>query len=113
MDCLFCKIVVGEIPARKLYEDDQIIAFHDIAAQAPVHFLLIPKKHIATLQDLDAETDNALAGHMLFTAQRLASEQGCQDGFRVVVNCNDLGGQTVHHIHMHVLGKRQMHWPPG
>ena len=113
MDCLFCRIVDGEIPARKLYEDDQIIAFHDIAAQAPVHFLVIPKKHIATLHDLSEEHDKALAGHILLTAQRLATEQGCQDGFRVVMNCNDLGGQTVNHIHMHVLGQRQMHWPPG
>ncbi|GEM_PF-42228 len=96
MDCLFCKIVAGEIPARKLYEDDQVIAFHDIGAQAPVHFLVIPKKHIATLHDLSEKDDKVLAGHILFTAQRLAEEQGCQDGFRVVMNCNDLGGQTVY-----------------
>lgn len=113
MDCLFCKIVAGEIPARTLYEDDQVIAFNDIAPQAPVHFLVIPKKHIPTLNDLNEQDDKPLAGHMLFTAQRLALELGCQDGFRVAVNCNDLGGQTVHHIHMHVLGRRQMHWPPG
>ncbi len=113
MDCLFCKIVAGEIPAHKIYEDDQVIAFNDIAPQAPVHFLVIPKKHIATLNDLSEEDDKALAGHILFTAQRLAVEQGCQDGFRVVINCNDLGGQTVYHIHMHVLGQRQLHWPPG
>jgi histidine triad (HIT) family protein len=113
MDCLFCKIVAGEIPAHKIYEDDQVIAFNDIAPQAPVHFLVIPKKHIATLNDLSEEDDKALAGHILFTAQRLAVEQGCQDGFRVVMNCNDLGGQTVYHIHMHVLGQRQLHWPPG
>ncbi|MCQ4298691.1 histidine triad nucleotide-binding protein [Pseudomonas songnenensis] len=113
MDCLFCKIVCGDIPARKFCEDDQVIAFHDISAQAPVHFLVLPKKHIATLNDLSEENDKLLAGHILVTAQRLAREQGCQDGFRVVMNCNDLGGQTVHHIHMHVLGQRQMHWPPG
>jgi histidine triad (HIT) family protein len=112
MDCLFCKIVAGEIPARKLYEDDQVIAFHDIAPQAPVHFLVIPKKHISTLNDLN-EADTPLAGHILFTAQRLAKEQGCEEGFRVVMNCNELGGQTVYHIHMHVLGQRQMTWPPG
>lgn len=110
MDCLFCKIVAGDIPARKLYEDDQIIAFHDIAPQAPVHFLLIP--NIATLNDLE-ESDKPLAGHLLYSAQRLAAEQGCAEGFRLVMNCNDLGGQTVHHIHMHVLGQRQLHWPPG
>ena len=111
MDCLFCKIVAGDIPAHKIYEDDQVIAFNDIAPQAPVHFLVIPKKHIATLHDLSEEDDKALAGHILFTAQRLA--ETCQEGFRVVMNCNDLGGQTVYHIHMHVLGQRQMHWPPG
>ncbi|MDX1297139.1 MAG: histidine triad nucleotide-binding protein [Pseudomonas sp.] len=112
MDCLFCKIVAGEIPARKLYEDDQVIAFHDIGPQAPVHFLVIPKKHISTLNDL-SEADKPLAGHILLTAQRLAKEQGCDDGFRVVMNCNELGGQTVYHIHMHVLGQRQLAWPPG
>lgn len=112
MDCLFCKIARGEIPARLLYEDDQVIAFHDIGPQAPVHFLVIPKRHIATLNEL-GEADKALAGHILFTAQRLAKEQGCDEGFRVVMNCNEQGGQTVYHIHMHVLGQRQMHWPPG
>ena len=112
MDCLFCRIVAGTIPARKLYEDDQVIAFHDIGPQAPVHFLVIPKKHIATLNDLD-EGDTALAGHILYTAQRLAKEQGCDAGFRVVMNCNEMGGQTVYLIHMHVLGQRQMQWPPG
>ncbi|WP_273806670.1 MULTISPECIES: histidine triad nucleotide-binding protein [unclassified Pseudomonas] len=113
MDCLFCKIVAGDIPAKVLYEDDQVMAFHDIAPQAPVHFLVIPKKHIATLHDLSEADDKQLAGHILFTAQRLAQEQGCEEGFRVAINCNALGGQTVYHIHMHVLGKRQMTWPPG
>ncbi|CAD5108209.1 histidine triad nucleotide-binding protein [Zestomonas carbonaria] len=112
MDCLFCKIVAGEIPARKLYEDEHVIAFHDVGPQAPVHFLVIPKKHIPTLNDLQEE-DKALSGHILHTAQRLAREQGCEEGFRVVMNCNSLGGQTVFHIHMHVLGQRQMTWPPG
>ena len=112
-DCIFCRIVAGEIPAKKIYEDELVLAFHDINPIAPVHFLVIPKKHIATLHDLNEEHDKALAGHILLTAQRLATEQGCQDGFRVVMNCNDLGGQTVNHIHMHVLGQRQMHWPPG
>ncbi len=112
MDCLFCRIVAGTIPSRKLYEDERVLAFHDIAPQAPVHFLVIPKKHIGTLNDL-TEEDKALAGHILFTAQRLAMELGCDEGFRVVMNCNELGGQTVYHIHMHALGQRQMHWPPG
>jgi histidine triad (HIT) family protein len=112
MDCLFCRIVAGEIPARKLYEDEQVIAFHDIGPQAPVHFLVIPKRHIDSLDQL-SEADKPLLGHITFTAQRLAKEQGCTDGFRVVMNCNELGGQTVQHIHMHVLGQRQMTWPPG
>ncbi|MFC0709373.1 histidine triad nucleotide-binding protein [Azorhizophilus paspali] len=112
MDCLFCKIAAGEIPAHKLYEDDLVVAFQDISPQAPVHFLVIPKRHISTLNDL-SEEDRPLAGHILFTAQRLAREQGCEKGFRVVMNCNEQGGQTVYHIHMHVLGQRQMHWPPG
>jgi histidine triad (HIT) family protein len=112
MDCLFCRIVASEIPVRKLYEDDQVLAFHDIGPQAPVHFLVIPKRHIASLDQL-SESDRPLAGHILYTAQRLAIEQGCAEGFRVVMNCKELGGQTVQHIHMHVLGQRQLHWPPG
>lgn len=112
LDTLFTKIINREIPAKIIYEDDQVLAFHDIAPQAPIHFLVIPKKHIATLNDL-TEEDKPLAGHILFTAQRLAKELGCEDGFRVVMNCNENGGQTVYHIHMHVLGQRQMNWPPG
>ena len=112
MDCLFCRIAAGELPARTLYEDDQVLAFHDIDPQAPVHFLVIPKRHIPRLDQL-TEDDRSLAGNILYTAQRLAIQEGCAEGFRVVMNCNDLGGQTVHHIHMHVLGQRQLHWPPG
>ena len=112
MDTLFTKIINREIPAKIIYEDDQVLAFHDIAPQAPVHFLVIPKKPIRTLNDL-TEEDKPLMGHVLFTAQRLAKELGCEDGFRVVMNCNEQGGQTVYHIHMHVLGQRQMNWPPG
>lgn len=111
MDTLFTKIINREIPADIIYEDDQVLAFKDIHPAAPVHFLVIPKKHIPTLNDL-TEEDKALAGHILFTAQRLAVEQGCEEGFRVVMNCNPKGGQTVYHIHMHVLGQRQMNWPP-
>ncbi|MBS7664192.1 histidine triad nucleotide-binding protein [Pseudomonas lalucatii] len=112
MDCLFCKIVAGEIPARKLYEDDQLFAFHDIGPQAPVHFLVIPKQHIRTLKDLE-EAHKPLLGHLVFTAQRLARELGCEEGFRLVMNCEAQAGQSVYHIHMHVLGQRPMHWPPG
>lgn len=112
MDCLFCKIVAGDIPAKKIYEDDLVVAFHDIAPQAPVHFLLIPKKHIRTMNDI-REDDRELLGHIMFTAQRLAAELGCDEGFRVVMNCNEHGGQTVYHIHLHVLGQRHLTWPPG
>lgn len=112
MDNLFARIIAREIPATILYEDDQVLAFQDVAPQAPVHFLVIPKKHIATLNDLQ-EADKALAGHLLYTAQRLAVELGCDDGFRVVVNCKEKGGQTVQHLHLHVLGQRAMSWPPG
>lgn len=112
MDCLFCKIVAGDIPAKKIYEDDLVVAFHDIAPQAPVHFLVIPKKHISTMNDIQEE-DRELVGHIMYTAQRLAKELGCDDGFRVAMNCNKMGGQTVYHIHLHVLGQRQMSWPPG
>ena len=111
-DCLFCKIAAGDIPSKKLYEDEQVVAFYDIAPQAKVHFLVIPKRHIPRLDQL-TEDDRALAGHILYTAQRLAMQEGCAEGFRVVMNCNEKGGQTVYHIHMHVLGQRQMNWPPG
>lgn len=112
MDCLFCKIIDGKIPSKKIYEDDQVFAFHDINPQAPVHFLVIPKKHIATLDDV-TEEDRAVVGHMVYTAQKLAKELGYEAGYRTVFNCNEQGGQTVYHIHLHVLGKRQMTWPPG
>ncbi|WP_263147577.1 histidine triad nucleotide-binding protein [Pseudomonas sp. RIT-PI-AD] len=112
MDNLFNRIIAREVPARIIYEDDQVLAFHDVAPQAPVHFLVIPKKNIATLNDLQEE-DKALAGHLLFTAQRLAKALGCEDGFRVVANCNEKGGQTINHLHLHVPGQRQMTWPPG
>ncbi len=112
MDCLFCKIVAGDIPANKIYEDDRVVAFHDISPQAPVHFLVIPKKHIRTMHDIQ-EDDRELVGHIMYTAQRLATELGCEEGFRVVMNCNEHGGQTVYHIHLHVLGQRHLTWPPG
>ncbi len=112
MDCLFCKIVAGDVPARKLYEDEQVLAFHDVGPQAPVHFLVIPKQHIATVNDL-ADSHKALVGHMVLTAQRLANEQGCAQGYRLVMNCREQAGQSVFHIHLHVLGQRAMHWPPG
>ncbi|MEH6548716.1 MAG: histidine triad nucleotide-binding protein [Pseudomonadales bacterium] len=113
MDCLFCKIVAGDIPADIIYQDDQVLAFRDISPQAPQHFLVIPKRHIATLNATEA-ADEPLLGHITRIAAMLAGEQGmAEDGYRVTMNCNEMGGQTVYHIHMHVLGGRQMSWPPG
>lgn len=113
MDCLFCKLVAREIPADIVFEDNDVIAFRDIAPQAPTHILIIPKRHIATLNDL-TEEDCALVGRLQYTAQKIAKEIGiADDGYRVVMNCNEAGGQTVYHIHMHLLGGRAMEWPPG
>ena len=113
MDCLFCKLVNGDIPAKILYQDEDVIAFEDIAPQAPTHFLVIPKRHISTLNDLSND-DAALVGKLPITAAQIAKELGIDEsGYRVVMNCNEMGGQTVYHIHMHVLGGRSMTWPPG
>lgn len=110
-DCLFCKMVAGEIKPDVVYEDDKVLAFRDIDPQAPVHILIIPKKHVATLNELD---DQELAGYLMLTAVKLAQQEGLSDnGYRTVLNCNRHGGQAVYHLHMHVLGGRQMHWPPG
>jgi len=112
-DCLFCKIARGEIPSKKIYEDGEMLAFHDIGPKAPVHFLVIPKKHIASLYELGAE-DTALVGRLVFKAQELAKSLGCAErGARFVFNCKADGGQTVEHLHLHVLGGRAMGWPPG
>lgn len=112
-DCLFCKILDKKIPAKIVYEDDRVLAFEDINPQAPVHLLLIPRKHIPTLNELH-EDDAALTGHIVATAAKLARDRGIAErGFRVVVNCNPESGQTVYHIHFHLLGGRPMHWPPG
>ena len=112
-DCIFCKIIKGEIPAKKLYEDDELLAFHDVNPQAPVHFLVIPKKHIPNIMELDA-SDAALLGRLLFKAQELAATNGCAEkGARFVINCKSDGGQSVDHLHCHILGGRAMAWPPG
>ncbi|GAB0152523.1 histidine triad nucleotide-binding protein [Marinobacterium sp. BA1] len=112
MDCLFCKILEGEIPAERVYEDDQVIAFRDINPQAPFHCLIIPRKHIATLNDI-ADEDREVVGHMIQVASKIAQQQGFdQDGYRTVFNCNTHGGQTVYHIHLHLLGGKPMGWPP-
>lgn len=113
MSCIFCKIVAGEIPSEILYQDDDVICFRDVAPQAPTHMLVIPRKHIGSIAELE-EHDTTLAGKILVTATQMAREQGISEsGYRVAMNCGDEGGQTVGHIHMHVLGGRQMGWPPG
>jgi histidine triad (HIT) family protein len=107
-DCLFCKIANQLIPADIVFEDEQVIAFRDISPQAPVHQIVIPRRHITTINDVTTE-DRALLGHMLFTATRLAAEQNLSEpGYRLIMNCNQDGGQTVFHIHMHLLGGRQL-----
>ena len=113
MSCLFCKIVAGEIPAAKVYEDDRLIAINDINPQAPMHVLVIPKQHIATLNDLTAKDDDVV-GAMVRAGASIAKDRGFDAaGFRTVFNCNAQAGQTVFHIHLHVLGGRVMTWPPG
>jgi histidine triad (HIT) family protein len=112
-DCVFCKVARGELPSTKIYEDEELFAFHDIAPMAPVHFLVIPKKHIANIMELAPE-DSSLMGRMLYRAQELARDLGCAEkGARFLINCKSDGGQTVDHVHLHVLGGRAMRWPPG
>ncbi|MEX2282957.1 MAG: histidine triad nucleotide-binding protein [Gemmatimonadota bacterium] len=113
MDCLFCRIVAGEIPSKKAYEDQQVIAFHDLDPKAPVHVLVIPRKHIssiARIEDADAE----LIGQLFLVARNLASELRIADGgYRLVINAGFDAGQSVDHVHLHVLGGRKLKWPPG
>jgi len=110
--CLFCKIVAGKIPANIVYRDDDVVAFKDINPQAPVHMLVIPVGHVEKLTDKGA-SDGKMLAKVFSTIARLADEQGLEKGFRVVANCGDDAGQTVPHIHFHVLGKRRLTWPPG
>lgn len=110
-ECLFCKMIVGDIAVDKLYEDEEVLAFRDINAQAPQHFLVIPKQHIATLNEAD---DAALIGRLSLIASQISKQLGVADsGYRVVMNCNLEGGQTVYHVHLHCLGGRTLSWPPG
>jgi histidine triad (HIT) family protein len=112
-DCIFCRIVEGGIPCRKIYEDGELLAFHDLNPQAPVHFLVIPKKHIPSMMELES-ADAPLVGRLLYRARELAVELDCAEtGVRFVINCKADGGQTVGHIHCHVLGGRALGWPPG
>jgi histidine triad (HIT) family protein len=113
MDCIFCKIIAGKIPATIIYEDDKVIAFDDLYPKAPIHKLIIPRKHIATINDIK-ESDKELIGHMYCIAKNMAADLNiATDGYRTLMNCNKNGGQEVYHLHLHLLGGRQMHWPPG
>ena len=113
MDCIFCKIANKEIPAKIVYEDKDVIAFHDLDPKAPHHVLIIPHKHIATLNDASDE-DEKLLGRLFLTAKNIAAELGIAEaGYRTLLNCNRAGGQAVYHLHLHLLGGRTMHWPPG
>ena len=111
MDCVFCKIVDGDIPSDTIYEDDQIIAFKDLDPQAPIHFLVIPKKHITSLATLE-DSDSDLIAHIMKSIKKLAKEKGLES-YRVVTNIGEDGGQSVPHLHFHVLGGRSFNWPPG
>ena len=109
---IFKRIIDGEIPANVVYEDKQCLAFHDVAPQAPVHILIIPKKEIASINDLSAE-DEQLVGHLFLVIQQIAREQGlAENGYRVICNCGEGGGQTVFHLHYHLMGGRNLKWPP-
>ena len=113
VDCLFCKIINKEINSDILFEDDDVLAFKDINPQAPIHFLIVPKKHISTINDLQQE-DEKITGKMILIAQSLAKQENIDEkGYRLVFNCNSEGGQEVYHIHLHLLGGRRMQWPPG
>lgn len=113
MSCLFCRIIAGEIPGTFLYQDDRLVVLQDINPQAPLHALVIPRRHIATLNDLAPE-DDGLVGEMVRRAALVAREKGvAEGGYRAVLNCNREAGQTVFHIHLHVIGGRPMAWPPG
>lgn len=110
-ECLFCKMVSGAIKPNVVYENDYVLAFRDINPQAPIHILIIPKVHIATLNELD---DIALSGQLFMAVNKVASQENLSEaGFRTVINCNKNGGQEVYHLHLHLLGGRQMRWPPG
>jgi histidine triad (HIT) family protein len=112
-DCLFCKIIAGEIPSKKVYEDDMVYAFYDIDPQAPEHVLIIPKKHFQSILEI-GENDFQYLNAMVRAAQKIAREKGvAEDGFRLVFNTGENGGQTVPHLHMHLLGGRFLEWPPG
>ena len=112
MDCIFCKIAKGEM-GETIYQDKEVVAFNDIDPKAPIHILIIPKRHIATVNDT-TDNDSHLLGHLIQVAKKLALDKNiAEDGYRLLLNCNRGGGQAVYHIHLHLLGGRQMNWPPG
>ncbi|MGB5164336.1 MAG: histidine triad nucleotide-binding protein [Woeseiaceae bacterium] len=112
-DCLFCNITAGEIPADVVFESDAVMAFRDINPQAPTHVLIIPRRHISTINDI-TEADTQLVGSLYTAARQIAAEEGlAEDGYRVVMNCGEGAGQSVFHIHLHLLGGRALNWPPG
>ncbi|KAJ53858.1 histidine triad (HIT) family protein [Clostridium tetanomorphum] len=112
-NCIFCKIIKGEIPSEKIYEDDLILSFKDINPEAPMHVLIIPKKHISSLNELKEE-DSKIISHIFIVAKEIAKKLGIDEkGYRIVTNCGEDGGQTVEHIHFHMLGGRLLQWPPG
>lgn len=112
MDCIFCKIAAGEIPSTKVYEDDTVVAFNDLDPQAPVHVLIIPKEHIASAAEIN-ESNSAVVAHIFEVAAKIAAENGLKDGFRIVNNCGDSAGQSVKHLHFHLMGGRDFGWPAG
>ncbi len=112
MDCVFCKIASNEIPSKKVYEDDQIVAFNDLDPQAPVHVLIIPKKHIQSADHI-ADDDKNIIGKIFMVASKIAKKLGLENGYRIVNNFGEDGGQTVPHLHFHLMGGRKMNWPAG
>ena len=112
MDCIFCKIANGEIPSNKVYEDEKVLAFYDIAPEAPVHFLVIPKEHIKCADEIN-ENNSEIIAHIFEVIAKVAKQLKLENGYRIVNNCGEDGGQTVSHLHFHVLGGRLLSWPPG
>ena len=112
MDCIFCKIACGDIPATKVYEDEIVVAFNDLEPQAPTHILIIPKMHIASADEIN-EANSAVVAHIFEVAAKIAKEKGLSNGYRIVNNCGADGGQTVKHLHFHLMGGRQFGWPAG
>lgn len=112
MDCLFCKIINGEIPSAKVYEDELVYAFRDIEPQAPVHVLIVPKEHIKSAAEIN-ESNSSVVAHIFDVAAKIAEAEGLKDGFRIVNNCGDSAGQTVKHLHFHLMGGREFTWPAG